>query len=123
MAESSKQERNADRRRAVTRGTANVFADLGFPDAIEHQVRLRLAFDLNQVLSGRELSPFEAAKVLGITQPDGMALRRYKLAGRRTPDEPADSARPGCRDRNSSEAPLAQSCADQRRRGVAMEPV
>jgi len=64
----------------VTRGTANVFADLGFPDAVERQARLRLALALNQLLAGRQLSPIEAAKVLGVTQPEGVALRRYKLA-------------------------------------------
>jgi predicted XRE-type DNA-binding protein len=65
----------------VTRGTANVFADLGFPDAIERQVRLRLAVVLNQLVAGRQLSPAEAVKALGITQPEGAALRHYKLAG------------------------------------------
>jgi predicted XRE-type DNA-binding protein len=65
----------------VTRGTANVFADLGFPDAVELHVTLRLAYALNQLLAGRQLSLFEAVKVLGITQPEGAALCRYKLAG------------------------------------------
>jgi predicted XRE-type DNA-binding protein len=64
----------------VTRGTANVLADLGFPHAIERQVRLRLAFALNQFLAGRQLSPVEAVKVLGVTRVEGAALRHYKLA-------------------------------------------
>jgi predicted XRE-type DNA-binding protein len=81
MAESSANERNADPRRAVTRGTANVFADLALPDAIERQVRLRLAFTLNQLLAGRKLSPVAAVKVLGITPLEGAAHRLYKLAG------------------------------------------
>src|SRR5262249_51087267 len=42
--------RNAERKDAVTRGTGNVFADLGFPDAAERQAKLRLAYALNQVL-------------------------------------------------------------------------
>ena len=73
--------RGVDRGRAVTRGTANVFADLGFPDAIERQTRLRLAFVLNQLLAERQLSPLETVKVLGISLPEGAALRLYKLAG------------------------------------------
>jgi predicted XRE-type DNA-binding protein len=77
----STEERNADRRPAVTRGTANVFADLGFPHAIELQLRLRLAFALNQLLTRRQLSPVEAVKVLGVTRAEGAALRHYKLAG------------------------------------------
>jgi hypothetical protein len=40
--------RNLEWTAPVTRGTENVFADLGFPDAAERQVRLRLAYALNQ---------------------------------------------------------------------------
>ena len=73
--------RTAERRERVTRGTGNVFADLGFPDAAERQAKLRLAYALNQVLDGRKLSQADAAKVLGVTQPKVSALRHYKLAG------------------------------------------
>lgn len=72
---------NAGRRRAVTRGTANAFADLGFRDAAERQAKLRLAYTLNQILPARRLSPIAAAEVLGVAQPEGEALRRLKLAG------------------------------------------
>ena len=80
MAEST-QARKGGRERAVTRGTANVFADLGFPDAAERQAKLRLAYALNQVLVERKLSQADAAKVLGVRQPKVSALRHYKLAG------------------------------------------
>lgn len=73
--------RSAERRESITRGTGNVFADLGFPDAAERQAKLRLAHALNQLLDGRQLSQAEAAKVLGVTQPKVSALRNYKLAG------------------------------------------
>ena len=73
--------KSAERREPVTRGTGNVFADLGFPDAAERQAKLRLAYALNQVLEARKLSQAEAAKVLGVTQPKVSALRHYKLAG------------------------------------------
>src|SRR4051794_24580743 len=73
--------RNAERKDPVTRGTGNVFADLGFPNADERQAKLRLAYTLNQVLEGRKLSQADAAKVLGVTQPKASALRHYKLAG------------------------------------------
>jgi predicted XRE-type DNA-binding protein len=73
--------RSADPRESITRGTKNVFADLGFPDAAERQAKLRLAYALNQVLVGRQLSQAEAAKVLGVSQPKVSALRNYKLAG------------------------------------------
>ena len=73
--------RNAERRERVTRGTGNVFADLGFPDAAERQAKLRLAYALNRVLEAQELSQADAAKVLGVTQPKVSALCNYKLAG------------------------------------------
>ena len=73
--------RNAERRERVSRGTGNVFADLGFPDAAERQAKLRLAYALNQALEERRTSQADAAKVLGITQPKVWALRHYKLAG------------------------------------------
>jgi hypothetical protein len=44
--------RDVERTEAVTRGTGNVFADLGFADAPERQAKLRLAHALNQVLEG-----------------------------------------------------------------------
>jgi predicted XRE-type DNA-binding protein len=58
-----------------------VFADLAFPDAAEHQAKLRLAYALNQVLDARKLSQADAAKVLGVTQPEVSALRHCELAG------------------------------------------
>ncbi|MPZ21441.1 MAG: XRE family transcriptional regulator [Luteitalea sp.] len=73
--------RNVDRDTAIVRGTKNVFADLGYPDAAERQAKLRLAYALNQVLEQRKLSQGEAAEVLGVTQPKISALRNYKLAG------------------------------------------
>jgi len=73
--------RNAERTETVTRGTGNVFADLGFPDAAERQAKLRLTYALNMVLEERKLSQAEAAKVLRVSQPKVSALRHYKLAG------------------------------------------
>jgi predicted XRE-type DNA-binding protein len=73
--------RNADRDTSITRGTKNVFADLGYPDAAERQAKLRLAYALNQLLDERGLRQHEEAKVLGVTQPKVSALRNYKLAG------------------------------------------
>ncbi|HEX5107282.1 MAG TPA: helix-turn-helix transcriptional regulator [Vicinamibacterales bacterium] len=65
----------------MTRGTVNVFADLGFSDAIERKAKLRLAYALNQILAARQLSPVDAAEVLGLARSEGEALRHYKLAG------------------------------------------
>ncbi len=66
---------------AVTRGTGNVFADLGYPDAEEWQTKLRLAHAVNEVICRRGLTQAAAAKRLGVNQPKVSALARYKLDG------------------------------------------
>ena len=66
---------------AVTRGSTNVFEDLGYPDAVERQAKLRLAYALNQVVEHRGLTQSAAATLLGLSQPKVSALRNYKLAG------------------------------------------
>jgi predicted XRE-type DNA-binding protein len=73
--------RNVEWTEPVTRGTGNVFADLGFPDAAERQAKLRLAYAMNQVLEARKLSQAAAAEALGVTQSSLSALRQYRLAG------------------------------------------
>ena len=64
---------------AITRGTTNVFADLGFPDAAERQTKTRLAFAINRILEGRQLKQREAAELLGVPQPKISALKNYRL--------------------------------------------
>ena len=66
---------------AITRGTGNVFADLGYADAKERQTKLRLAHAINDVIARRRLNQAAAAKALGINQPKVSALANYKLDG------------------------------------------
>jgi len=63
------------------RGTDNVLADLGFPDAEELTAKTILAKKLNDVIAGRHLSQSDAAALLGIPQPKVSAIRNYKLRG------------------------------------------
>jgi predicted XRE-type DNA-binding protein len=65
----------------IIRGSGNVFADLGFPDAEERQTKLRLALALNSILDQRKLNQANAAARLGLNQPKVSALRNYKLEG------------------------------------------
>jgi predicted XRE-type DNA-binding protein len=65
----------------ITRGTGNVFADLGYPNAEEHQTKLRLAYAINGVVAKQSLTQTAAAKKLGINQPKISALANYKLDG------------------------------------------
>ena len=66
---------------AIVRGSGNVFADLGFPDAEERQTKLRLAYALNTVIDAQRLTQGVAAERLGLNQPKVSALRNYKLEG------------------------------------------
>src|SRR5271156_5295176 len=66
---------------AITRGTGNVFADLGYPDAEERQTKLRLAHAINDVIARRRLTQAVAAGKLRVNQPKVSALARYKLDG------------------------------------------
>jgi predicted XRE-type DNA-binding protein len=67
--------------RDITRGSGNVFVDLGFPDAEERQTKLRLAYALNTILDEQRLTQAAAAARLGLNQPKVSALRNYKLEG------------------------------------------
>jgi predicted XRE-type DNA-binding protein len=67
--------------REITRGSANVFADLGFADAEERQTKLRLAYALNEIMDAERLTQAAAAARLGLNQPKVSALRNYKLEG------------------------------------------
>ena len=65
----------------ITRGTANVFADLGYADAEDRQTKLRLAYAINGVIARQSLTQIAAAKKLKINQPKISALANYKLEG------------------------------------------
>ena len=65
----------------ITRGTGNVFADLGYADADERQTKLRLANAINGVVARRRLTQVAAAEKLHINQPKVSALANYKLDG------------------------------------------
>ena len=72
---------NAPQADEIVRGSGNVFADLGLPDAEERQTKLRLAYALNAVIDAQRLTQAEAAQRLGLNQPKVSALRNYKLDG------------------------------------------
>lgn len=66
---------------AITHGTGNVFADLGYADAEERQTKLRLAHAINGVIARQRLNQAAAADKLGVNQPKVSALANYKLDG------------------------------------------
>jgi predicted XRE-type DNA-binding protein len=65
----------------IKRGTTNVFADLGMPDAVSRQTKTRLALELNEILKARKLRQMAASTLLGIPQSKVSALVNYRLDG------------------------------------------
>ncbi len=65
----------------VVRGSGNVFADLGLPNAEEKQTKARLAVAINQIIERQQLSQAVAARRLKINQPKISALSNYRLDG------------------------------------------
>jgi predicted XRE-type DNA-binding protein len=65
----------------ITRGTGNVFADLGLPDAGERQTKTRLALALNRIIKEQGLKQIDTARLLDVPQPKVSALVNYRLEG------------------------------------------
>jgi predicted XRE-type DNA-binding protein len=51
-------------------GGGNVFADLGLPNADEHLIKAQLVHKIDGLMKDRALKQTEAAKLLGVRQPD-----------------------------------------------------
>jgi predicted XRE-type DNA-binding protein len=66
-------------RKAKSKSTDNVLADLGFQDAEELSAKTLLAVKLNDLIDQRGLSQTAAARITGMTQPKVSQVRRYKL--------------------------------------------
>lgn len=60
----------------IQRGTDNVFADLGFPDADSHLLKAQLVARLAAILKDLGLTQVEAARRMGVSQPDISRLLR-----------------------------------------------
>ena len=60
----------------IERGSGNVFADLGLPDADAHLLKAELVTRIDKIIRQRRLKQVEAAKLLGLSQPDVSRLMR-----------------------------------------------
>jgi predicted XRE-type DNA-binding protein len=65
----------------ATRSSGNVFADIGLPNADELALKADVAIKLGKMIEAKELTQGEAAKIIGIAQPDLSKLLRGKLEG------------------------------------------
>ena len=54
----------------IERGSGNVFADLEYPDAETHLLKAELVTRIDKIIRQRGLKQVEAARLLGLSQPD-----------------------------------------------------
>jgi predicted XRE-type DNA-binding protein len=62
-------------------GSGNIFADLGLPNAEEHQLKATMVVQLGRLIKERQLSQVEAAKLIGVKQPDLSNILRGHYRG------------------------------------------
>ncbi len=63
------------------RGSENVFADLGLPNADELLAKARIVGQISDMIEERHLTQTQAAETLGIDQPSLSRLLRGRTAG------------------------------------------
>lgn len=54
----------------VEKGSGNIFADLGLPDAETHFLKAQIVSEIYRLTNARKLTQAEAAKLMGISQPE-----------------------------------------------------
>lgn len=64
----------------VTRGSGNVFADLGLPNPEERLAKAQLAYAISRAIKERGLTQRAAAALMGIDQPKVSHVLRGRLA-------------------------------------------
>lgn len=65
----------------VTKSSGNIFADLGFKDAEERQLKSTLAIALQKIINKRKLKQVQVAAILGVSQPKVSDILRGRLKG------------------------------------------
>ncbi|MCJ2129264.1 helix-turn-helix domain-containing protein [Methylobacterium sp. E-045] len=65
----------------VTRGSGNVFEDLGLPDASGEAIKARLVMRLRAEMDRRSLTQKQVAEIIGVKQSDVSNLMRGKVIG------------------------------------------
>lgn len=64
------------KREKFIRGSNNVFADIGLPNAKEHLLKAGLVAKLSDVIKARKLTQTAAARVIDVGQPDLSKIMR-----------------------------------------------
>ena len=66
---------------AVTPGSGNVFADIGLPDADGELFKAELTYQVAKQIKALALTQSQAAKRLGLSQPDVSRLMKGRRSG------------------------------------------
>ena len=66
---------------AVEIGTGNVYADLGYPDADEMQIKAQLVTKIAEIIGRKGITRTQAAKLLEMSQPKLSNLLRGQFRG------------------------------------------
>lgn len=66
---------------SIEEGSANVYADLGYPDAAEMQRKSQLAAEIARAIKARRLTQADAAALLGIDQAKVSRITRGQFRG------------------------------------------
>ena len=64
----------------IQRGSGNVFADLGLPDAEKLKIKTGLVIEIRRAMCSLSLTQQEAARRMGITQPKVSGMMRGDFA-------------------------------------------
>lgn len=65
----------------IERGSGNVFADIGVPDAEEHLTKAQLVMRIRSIIRSRKLTQQAAGTIIGLKQPDVSKLLRGEFRG------------------------------------------
>lgn len=65
----------------ITRGSGNVFKDLGFKNPAEYQAKAELALQIIKAIEKRKLTQKEASVLIDAKQPDISKLKNGQLKG------------------------------------------
>lgn len=65
----------------ATRGSTNVFADLGYANSAEMLAKAKLVSRISDIIKQRRITQGDAAMLLGMDQPNVSRLLRGQLSG------------------------------------------
>jgi predicted XRE-type DNA-binding protein len=65
----------------IEKGSANVYEDLGLPEAAEMQVKASLAAKIGEIIKHRHLTQVQASEILGMPQPKLSGMLRGQFRG------------------------------------------